>query len=119
MNLDLTGWDSRIDGVRASKFNATFDADDVFGSNLLGAIVHFCVQTLIENDLHDTFAIAKMDEDDLPEISSAMYPPHHDGSFTGVFPTQLTTGMSSAQIAKEIELQGLFWFRHGCFLRKD
>jgi hypothetical protein len=57
-----------------------------------------------------------MNEDDLSKIAAAMHPPHHDGSLASVFSAQLPTRMRAAQVAKEIELQGLFWFRHVCFL---
>jgi hypothetical protein len=79
---------------------------------LLGAVVDVRIQTLVEDDLSDTFAVAKANEDDLSEVSAAVDPPHDDGSLASVSAAQLTARMSATEVAKEVELQGLFWFRH-------
>jgi hypothetical protein len=60
-----------------------------------------------------------MNKDHLAEIAAPMHPPHHDGSLASIFRAQLPAGMRASQIAKEIELQGLFWFRHLCFLFRN
>jgi hypothetical protein len=55
---------------------------------LLGAVVDVRIQTLVENDLSHTIAIAKVNEDDLSEVAAAVDPPHYDGALASIFATQ-------------------------------
>ena len=102
-----------VSGVRT--LDAAFDGDHILGPELLRAIVDFCVQTLVEDDLRHTFAIAQVNEDDLSEVAAAMHPPHDDGSLASIFAAQLAARVRATEVAKEVELQGLFWFRHFWF----
>jgi hypothetical protein len=111
VDLYFTGRDRRIDGVRSARFDPAFDSYDILGPELLGAVVDIRIQTLVEDDLSDTIAVAKVNEDDLSEVAAAVDPPHDDSSFASVFAAQLAARMSATEVAKEVELQGLFWFR--------
>ena len=99
-----------VSGVRSSTRPSM--ATTYSDRSLLRAVMDVGIQTFVEDDLRHTVAIAQVNEDDLSEVAAAMHPSHDDGALTGIFAAQLAAGVRATKVAKEVELQGLFWFRH-------
>jgi hypothetical protein len=112
VDLYFAGRDRGVYGVRSAQFDPAFYSYDILGPELLGAVVDVRIQTLVEDDLSHAITVAKVNENDFSEVAAAVDPPHDDGSLASVFAAQLAARMSATEVAKEVELQGLFWFRH-------
>ena len=56
-----------------------FDSDHKLAANLLGLRVRGRLRFLIENDLHNTRAVAQVQEEQVAEIAAPMHPAKNSG----------------------------------------
>src|SRR5205085_1840331 len=63
VNLDIACGDVRVDSIGGTKGHCPLYRDDVLRAKLFGVSVHIRIDTFVEHELRDAFAVAKVDED--------------------------------------------------------
>ena len=97
--------------------DATFHRYDKLRAQLFSLRMRFRMQLIVEHDLRDSRAVAKVDEDQLAEIAAALNPAHQDDFFIGVRGAQRAAISCAFQISESFEqfcrplISLAFWLR--------
>ena len=85
-DFDLTCWDVRVDG--RTHTDCAFDSYNPFHTHIFSAESEVCVNSLVENALDDTCAVAHICEDKAAEVTVTANPAINGDFFTDILLTE-------------------------------
>ena len=97
--FDFAGGHVRIDGVRVAQLDRAGDGDNEFVAQRFRLFVDGGVALGIEYDLSDAGAVAKVDEEKVAVVATAVDPSHESGFFAGVRGAERAAHLSASKIA--------------------